>query len=79
MADQINDSEEESEVENIGVEPSEAKKEVEVRRFDPEALLTDEGGERDGDDAIYVDASSCGYNSFLSTGNCNLVSKLSKN
>jgi topoisomerase-4 subunit A len=55
MADQINDSEEESEVENIGVEPSEAKKEVEVRRFDPEALLTDEGGERDGDDAIYVD------------------------
>ena len=55
MSDQINDSEEESEVENIGTEPSEEKKEVVVRRFDPEALLTDEGVDRDGDDAIYVD------------------------
>ena len=55
MADPINDSEEESEVDNIGVEPIEPKQEVVARRFDPEALLTDEGVERDGDDAIYVD------------------------
>ena len=45
------------ESENIPAEvvATEDTKEVVIRRFDPEALLTDEGAGRDEDDAIYVD------------------------
>ena len=53
MSEQENEPK--SEIDPAEMVDSEAAKEVVTRRFDPEALLTDDGARRDEDDAIYVD------------------------
>ncbi|MBT5715521.1 MAG: DNA topoisomerase, partial [Opitutae bacterium] len=55
MADQNKDSEQDKEEETHTEDGSSAEKQITVRRFDPEALLSDDGADREGDDAIYVD------------------------
>ena len=49
MTDQEKDSEKEKE------EESSSETQITVRRFDPEALLSDDAADREADDAIYVD------------------------
>ena len=49
------ENEPDSRIDPAEVVDSEETKEIVTRRFDPEALLTDEGAGRDEDDAIYVD------------------------
>lgn len=55
MADQEKDSEKEKEEEIQTDEESSSETQITVRRFDPEALLSDDVANRDADDAIYVD------------------------
>ncbi|MDC0921216.1 DNA gyrase subunit A, partial [Opitutales bacterium] len=55
MSDQKNDSDPSLENDSAVEESKEEVKEIAIRRFDPEALLTDDGAERGEDDAIYVD------------------------
>jgi topoisomerase IV subunit A len=55
MADQEKDSEKEKEEEIEKDEESSSETQITVRRFDPEALLSDDVANRDADDAIYVD------------------------
>ena len=55
MADQEKDSEKEKEEEIQKDEESSSETQITVRRFDPEALLSDDVANRDADDAIYVD------------------------
>ncbi|MBT7406646.1 MAG: hypothetical protein HN754_11080, partial [Opitutae bacterium] len=55
MSDQKNDSDPPPENDSADGESKEEVKETAIRRFDPEALLTDDGAERGEDDAIYVD------------------------
>jgi len=55
MADQEKDSEKDQEEEVQADEESSTETQITVRRFDPEALLSDDVGNRDADDAIYVD------------------------
>ena len=55
MADQEKDSEKEKEEEVQKDEESSSETQITDRRFDPEALLSDDATNRDTDDAIYVD------------------------
>ena len=55
MADQEKDSEKDQEEEVQVDEESSTETQITVRRFDPEALLSDDVANRDADDAIYVD------------------------
>ena len=55
MSDQKNDSDKSPADDSSDGESKEEVKEIAIRRFDPEALLTDDGAEREEDDAIYVD------------------------
>jgi topoisomerase-4 subunit A len=55
MTDHNKDSEAEKVEDTHTEEDSSAERQVTVRRFDPEALLSDDGSGRDPDDAIYVD------------------------
>ena len=55
MSDQKNDSDPPPENDSADGDSKEEVKETAIRRFDPEALLTDDGAERGEDDAIYVD------------------------
>ena len=55
MADQEKDSEKEKDEEIQKDEESSSETQITVRRFDPEALLSDDVANRDADDAIYVD------------------------
>ncbi len=53
----MSEQEQEPEIkkETVDGKSSEESKEVNIRRFDPEALLIDEGGDRDEDGVVYVD------------------------
>ena len=55
MADQEKDSEKEKEEEVQKDKESSSETQITDRRFDPEALLSDDATDRDTDDAIYVD------------------------
>ncbi|MDA8774750.1 DNA gyrase/topoisomerase IV subunit A [Opitutales bacterium] len=55
MADKEKDSEKDQEEEVQVDEESSTETQITVRRFDPEALLSDDVANRDADDAIYVD------------------------
>lgn len=55
MADQEKDSEKDQEEDVQVDEESSTETQITVRRFDPEALLSDDVANRDADDAIYVD------------------------
>ena len=55
MADKEKDSEKDQEEDVQVDEESSTETQITVRRFDPEALLSDDVANRDADDAIYVD------------------------
>jgi topoisomerase-4 subunit A len=55
MSDQEKDSEKEKEEEVQKDKESSSETQITDRRFDPEALLSDDATDRDTDDAIYVD------------------------